>query len=173
MPAGRSSLRMPSPQKTTLRFRQARDVDAEALAALINEAFAVERPVFDGDRTSPEGVRAYMSKGTFLVVHDGDEPAGCVYGELRGTTGYVGLLSVRPSRQSTGLGRKLMEAVEEFFRKAGCTQAELRVVSARTPLPAFYKHLGYMESRTESLPDTVTPKIPCHFIYMAKNLTSR
>ncbi len=151
-------------------IRTAQEADADALARLINAAFAVERTIFDGDRTSADGVRAYMSKVTFFVASEGDEFVGCVFGELRGTTGYIGLLSVEPSRQGTGLGRELMHAAEQFFRNAGCHEAELRIVSARTPLPSFYKHLGYSESRTEPIASGAAPKVPCHFQYMTKKL---
>jgi GNAT superfamily N-acetyltransferase len=152
------------------RIRLARAPDAGALALLINAAFVVERPIFDGDRTSPEGVRAFLKKGQFLIAEDAAGLAGCVYVEIRGDHGYIGLLSVHPSRQGSGLGRRLMAAAEEFFRDANCTAIDLRVVSARIPLPAFYRHLGYTETHTEDLPANVQPKIPCRFIYMSKRL---
>jgi GNAT superfamily N-acetyltransferase len=159
----------PSPE-SALRVRLASADDAEALARVINAAFIVERPIFDGDRTNPDGVRAYMQTGKFLLAEDGSGLAGCVYVELRGDRGYIGLLSVDPPRQGTGLGRKLMEAAEQFFREAGCVAVDLRVVSARAPLPAFYRHLGYAESRIEPIAIGEQPKIPCHFIHMTKTL---
>jgi len=151
-----------------VRFGQESDVDS--LVRLINAAFAVERPIFDGDRTTPDGVRAYMQTGRFLLAEDAYCLGGCVYAELRGNRGYIGLLSVDPTRQGLGLGRKLMEAAEQFFHEAGCVGVDLRVVSARAPLPAFYRHLGYAESHTAPLPAGAQPKVACHFIYMAKSL---
>jgi GNAT superfamily N-acetyltransferase len=153
-----------------LRIRLAHASDAGALALLINTAFVVERPIFDGDRTSPEGVRAFLERGQFLIAEDAGGLAGCVYAEIRGDRGYIGLLAVHPSRQGTGLGRRLMAAAEEFFRDANCIATDLRVVSARTPLPAFYRHLGYTETRTGDIPAEARPKVPCHFIYMSKKL---
>jgi GNAT superfamily N-acetyltransferase len=154
----------------SLRTRFALASDAGALALLINAAFVVERPIFDGDRTSPEDVRTFLGKGQFLISEDASGLTGCVYVEIRGDRGYIGLLSVHPSRQGSGLGGTLMGAAEEFFRRANCIAVDLRVVSARTPLPAFYRHLGYTETHTEDLPANVQPKIPCHFIYMSKKL---
>ena len=159
----------PSPQQT-LRIRHGVADDAEPLARLINAAFVVERPIFDGDRTDPDGVRAFMRTGKFLLAEESSDPVGCVYVELRGDRGYIGLLSVDPARQGTGLGRKLMEAAELFFRAAGCVAVDLRVVSARAPLPAFYRHLGYAESHTVPITIGAQPKVPCHFIYMTKAL---
>jgi GNAT superfamily N-acetyltransferase len=155
----------------TLHFRLASLVDAEALARLINSAFRVEQPFIEGDRINPDGVRAYMEEGKFLLVEeDAAGLTGCVYVELRGDRGYLGLLGVEPRRQGTGLGRKLMDAAEKFFREAGCVVVDLRIVSARTPLPAFYRHLGYLETGTAPFAPDVPAKVPCHYILMSKIL---
>jgi GNAT superfamily N-acetyltransferase len=142
--------------------------DVYPLVRLINSAFRVELPYIEGDRTNPEGVRAYMQKGKFLLVEDAAGLAGCVYLELRGDRGYLGLLGVDPPRQGTGLGRKLMDAAENYFRQAGCVAVDLRVISARTPLPAFYRHLDYHETGAAPFAPEVPLKVPCHYILMTK-----
>jgi GNAT superfamily N-acetyltransferase len=151
-------------------FRPADLDDAEALTRLINAAFRVELPFIEGDRIDPGGVRAYMEKGEFLLAEDAASLAGCVYVELRGDRGYLGLLGVDPPRQGTGLGRKLMHAAENFFRQAGCVAIDLRIISARDPLPAFYRHLGYLEIGTAPFARDVPAKVPCHYILMSKSL---
>lgn len=153
-----------------LSFRVAVLADAEALTVLINAAFRVELSFIEGDRTNPDGVRTYMEKGKFLLVEDVTGLAGCVYVELRGDRGYLGLLAVEPSRQGTGLGRRLMAAAEDFFREAGCVAVDLRVVSARAPLPPFYRHLGYLETGTAPLAPEVPARVSCHYILMSKTL---
>lgn len=151
-------------------IRAAGDADVEALADLINIAFRVELPFIEGDRTNLDGVREYMKKGKFLLAEDSSGIGGCVYVELRGDRGYLGLLGVEPRRQGTGLGRKLMDAAEEFFRDAGCVAVDLRIVSERTPLPAFYRHLGYVETGTAPFPHDVPAKVPCHYVLMSKSI---
>jgi GNAT superfamily N-acetyltransferase len=153
-----------------LRFRMAELADVDALVRLINSAFRVELPYIEGDRIDAQGVRAYMAKGKFLLAEDSAGLAGCVYVELRGERGYLGLLGVDPRRQGTGLGRKLMHAAENFFREAGCIAVDLRVISARTPLPAFYRHLGYLETGSAPFSPDVPVKVPCHYILMAKTI---
>jgi GNAT superfamily N-acetyltransferase len=153
-----------------LGIRHAGPADVESLSALINFAFRVELPFIDGDRISPEGVREYMKKGKFLIAEDSAGLAGCVYVELRGNRGYLGLLGVEPRRQGTGLGRKLMAAAEDFFRESGSIAVDLRIISARTPLPDFYRHLGYLETGTAPIPLEVQTKVPCHYIQMSKSL---
>src|SRR5712671_4534401 len=87
------------------RIRRANDEDVPALTRVINAAFVVEQIVFDGDRVDDLGVRVYMSSGTFLVAEDADALAGCVYIETHSDRSYLGLLSVQPQRQGTGLWR--------------------------------------------------------------------
>lgn len=149
-------------------FRVASPTDVEALVGLINAAFRVELPYIEGDRIDAEGVRSYMAKGNFLVAETPASLAGCVYVELRGDRGYLGLLGVALPLQGTGLGRKLMNAAERYFRDAGCCAIDLRIISARTPLPAFYRHLGYLETGTAPFAPEVPVKVPCHYILMSK-----
>ena len=160
----------PSSARETTRIRHAVSADVEALSALINMAFRAELPFIEGDRINPGGVREYMRKGVFLLAEDSAGLAGCVHVEVRGDRGYLGLLGVEPRRQGTGLGRTLMYAAEDFFRTADCVAVDLRIVSARTPLPAFYRHFGYVETGTAPLPPDAPVKVPCHFILMSKML---
>jgi GNAT superfamily N-acetyltransferase len=98
------------------------------------------------------------------------ETAGCVFCEVRERRGYLGLLAVYPERQGNGMGRKLMQAAEEYFRGAGCNAVDLRVVSAREELPAFYERFGYEIKGTEPVLPQVPAKVPLHFIHMSKTL---
>jgi len=154
----------------SLRVSGADLTDVEALVRLINSAFRVEEPFIEGDRIDAPGVRSYMAKGKFLVAEDSTGLAACVYVQIDNDGGYLGLLGVDPSRQGTGLGRKMMDAAEGYFREAGCKTVNLRVISARTPLPSFYRHLGYYETGTSPFAPDVPVKVPCHYIVMAKSL---
>jgi GNAT superfamily N-acetyltransferase len=160
----------PGPGSKSFSIRLALPDDVAPLARLINAAFVVEQPFIEGERIDPEGVRAYMKKGNFLLAEDAAGLAGCVYVELRGERGYLGLLGVDPPRQGTGLGSKLMDAAENYFRAAGCTAIDLRIISPRTPLPAFYAHLGYAQTGTAPFAPDVPVKVPCHYILMSKSL---
>jgi GNAT superfamily N-acetyltransferase len=153
-----------------LSIRVAQPNDVPELVRLINAAFVVEQPFIEGERIDPEGVRGYMQKGEFLVAEDSAGFAGCVYVELRAERGYLGLLGVAPARQGAGLGRKLMDAAEDYFCAEGCRAIDLRIISPRTPLPAFYAHLGYAQTGTAPFAVDVPVKVPCHYILMSKSL---
>jgi len=146
--------------------------DVGAVTRLINAAYQVERFFIDGDRTSEDEVRAYMAKGTFLLAEDGGAPVGCVYLEQRGERGYFGLLAVDPRQHGKGLGRMLIEAAEDHFRRAGCRAVDISVVDLRTELPPFYRRRGYVETGTAPFPDPEKATRPCHFILMSKRLTA-
>jgi GNAT superfamily N-acetyltransferase len=153
------------------RLRFGEIADTRALVPLINAAFLPEQVAIDGDRISAEKLQPYFKTGKFLVLENEQGLAGCVYAELHGARGYIGLLALRPELKGRGLGRKLMTAAEEYLANAGCEAAELRTISARNDLIPMYKHLGYGEMGTEKMPAAIPLKIPCHFIVMSKRLS--
>jgi len=151
-------------------IRDATESDVEAVVRLINTAFLVELFFIERDRTDPEMVRSLMKKGKFLLAEDGTSLAGCVYVELRGGRGYLGMLSVDPARQKMGLGRQLMAAAENYFREAGCAYSDLMIVNVRTDLLTMYRGFGYAETGTAPYENRFPTKIPVHFIAMSKPL---
>lgn len=155
-----------------LRF--ATESDHESLMSLINRAFAVESFFIRGDRVSPDRLREYMHAGRFLLAEENGRVAGCVYVELHGEAAYLGLLSVDPARQKSGLGRRLTAAAEEFAREMGARRMDLTVVNLRTELPPYYEKLGYTLAGTEPIREEMVPRVtqPCHFIRMTKPLGS-
>jgi GNAT superfamily N-acetyltransferase len=151
-------------------LRLADPEESEAIARLINAAFVVERFFIDRERTNPEKVRDLMGKGKFLLAEDGQRLTGCVYLELRGERGYLGLLAVEPSLQKSGIGRLLVKAAEDRFRDAGCEAVDLRTVNLRAELPGFYRKLGYVETGTDPFVGDAEPNMPCYFVNMSKQL---
>lgn len=144
--------------------------DTSALVPLINIAFMAEQMAIDGDRVNAEKLQSYFKTGRFLVVENDQGLSGCVYVELRGVRGYIGLLALRPEFKGRGLGRRLMTSAEAYLASAGCEAADLRTISARNDLLPMYKHLGYSEIGTEHMPQEIRLKVPCHFIVLSKQL---
>ena len=155
-----------------MQIRVAETGDAEAIASVINAAFRqAESFLIDQDRIDLETVRQLLQKGTFLVADGLNGLSGCVFVELRGDRSYLGLLSVDPQCQKSGLGSKLMNAAEDYCANAGSRFMDLRIVSVRKELPAFYQHRGYVATGTEPFTPGLNPKLPCHFVNMSKPLS--
>jgi predicted N-acetyltransferase YhbS len=161
-----------SPAVHPQRIRIAEPADIEALTRLINDAFSVEGFFIEGDRINSDAVRNLMTSGQFLIAQDDDGVAACVYVEPRGERVYLGLLSVDPSRQRSGLGSRLVAAAEEHARASGMHYMDLRIVNLRLELPEFYQRLGYLITGTSPFPPEAITKQPCHFINMSKALSS-
>jgi GNAT superfamily N-acetyltransferase len=157
-----------------VRMRLAENQDAESITDLINAAFKVaEGFLIDRDRITLESVQSLLQTGKFLLAEaDGNSGGlpGCVYVELRGERAYLGLLSVDPSLQKSGLGSALMNAAEEYCARAGCRFMDLQLINLREELPGFYRRRGYVESGVAPLTAGITPKLPCHFVKMSKPL---
>jgi GNAT superfamily N-acetyltransferase len=158
---------------STFRERFGGPADSGALVPLINTAFRPEQIAIEGDRINEEKLQPLFSNGKFLLLEDDEGLAGCVYAEVRGSRGYLGLLSLRPALQGRGLGRRLMEFAEDYLASAGCQAADLRTISARTDLVPMYEHLGYRITGTAPMPPEIPLKIPCHFIHMSRHLPLR
>ena len=143
--------------------------DIPGLVRMINAAYEVEKYFVSGDRTDAESVRRLMTKGAFVVTRNRGGLTGCVYVEARGARGYFGLLAVDPSRQSVGVGRRLVGLAEQYARDHGCEVMDIRVVNLRTELQPFYRKLGYVERGTEQVNEPRAIQ-PFHFILMSKAL---
>jgi N-acetylglutamate synthase-like GNAT family acetyltransferase len=150
-------------------IRRATPEDVPALVGLINRAYRVEEHFIAGDRTDEEEVRGLWRQ--FLVLEEEDGRAGaCVLARVDGERGYLGLLSVDPDLQGGGRGRRLIAAVEQLCREAGCRALDIRVVDLREELPPFYRRLGFVETGAEPFPAGAPLKRPAHFVRMTKSL---
>lgn len=153
-----------------MQIRTAAPADDRAITALINLAFQIERFFVHGDRIAIEEVQRRLTDGTFFLAEDAEGLAGCVYVELHGERAYLGLLSVDPARQGSGIGTRLMSVGEDYARQNGSRFMDLLIVSLREELPGFYTRLGYIAEGTSPFSDPARLKQPCHFVKMSKPL---
>lgn len=158
-------------QPGSIPVRVATAADAARITAVINAAFQIAEQFFiESDRITQREVEESLVKGDFLVAGVENEIAGCVYVELRGERSYLGLLSVDPGTQQTGLGSLLMREAEHYCRAHGSRFMDILIVNLREDLPAFYSKRGYVANGTSPFPAGIPTKVPCHFITMSKPL---
>ena len=154
-----------------MEIRSAKSSDAKALVELINAAFwPAEGYIIGTDRIDLDTVQSLFAKGEFLIAEDAGTLAGCVYLERRGERTYLGLLSVSPARQKTGVGSMLVGESERRCASAGSRFMDLRTINLREDNRGFYKRRGYVETGSEPFPAELTTKVPCHFVNMSKAL---
>src|SRR3569832_969744 len=97
-----------------MKVRLATMADMPQMIPIINAAFSVEEFI-DGTRTAPERLPPMFDTGDFLVMDENGKITACVYVEIRDEQrGYFGMLSVDPTQQGRGLGRKMVDAAENF-----------------------------------------------------------
>ena len=149
---------------TDIVVRDAGTADIPALHRLIESAYrgeasragwTTEADLLDGQRTDPDdlaGILADPSQALLTAWRDG-ELLGCVLIADRGEgTGYFGMLSVSPTLQGGGLGRRLVEAAHAALAaRFGARRARISVFPQRETLIAWYRRLGY-DPTGETLP---------------------
>lgn len=174
---------------TDLTIRPATLDDIPALHALIESAYrgevsragwTTEADLLDGQRTDPEDLAdiiADPAQAMLTAWRDG-EMVGCVLIAERETgVGYFGMLSVRPTLQAAGLGRRLVAAAEvELAARFGARRVRISVFPQRESLIAWYARLGYRDTG-QTLPfDYGNPRLglplrdDLYFIVMAREL---
>lgn len=144
----------------SVEFSTARSTDAAELAALVNSAYrgessragwTTEEAILGGQRTDQALLREVIATpGTLVFLarrRDDGELLACCQLERQGETAYVGLLTVKPSVQAGGLGRRLLEHVELFAsREWNCSRVQMTVISLRSELIAYYERRGYRQT---------------------------
>jgi GNAT superfamily N-acetyltransferase len=138
-----------------LSFRKAGLADADAIARLVNSAYrgessragwTTEADLLGGQRTDVgEIVELIEAQGSIiLLMHRGPELVGSVHLQRSGSEACLGMLTIEPALQGTGLGRRFLEEAERLVRDAwGSTAMLMTVISVRDELIAYYERRGY------------------------------
>jgi ribosomal protein S18 acetylase RimI-like enzyme len=149
---------------TEITIRDAKSPDIPDLHRLIESAYrgessragwTTEADLLGGQRTDPDDLADILAdpKQALLTAWQGDELVGCVLIADRGEgTGYFGMLSIRPTLQGGGLGRRLVAAAQAAMAdRFGARRVRISVLPQRETLIAWYERLGY-RSTGETLP---------------------
>lgn len=155
--------------------------DADALKALLEAAYRGdsarqgwnhEADILDDERITREDLDALLADPavTILTARDAGNLIGCVAVTRKDATlAYLGMLCVLPTRQSGGLGRKLLDAAEDFARANGMAAMEMTVIDSRVALIAWYERRGYVRTG-ETRPFPVRRDPPITFVVLEKQL---
>jgi ribosomal protein S18 acetylase RimI-like enzyme len=87
-----------------------------------------------------------------LLAHDGDlvlcaeqdgEVVGVVLGSYDGRRGWIQRLAVDPERRGAGIGRALVDELQQQLAARGCVQVNLLVFGDNQAGRRFWEQLGY------------------------------
>jgi len=138
-----------------MRITAATTEDIPQLNQLINSAYrgdeskkgwTTEAEILDGIRIDEQTLSAYFKQENVTIlkcVNADDAIVGTVYLELNTPKLYLGMFAVAPNTQGTGIGKKLLQAAEEFALAQTCDRIAITVISTRTELIDWYMRHGY------------------------------
>ena len=118
--------------------------------ALIMGAFASMDGVIDPPSSAhlltAGTLRDKARRETGFVAFKGDRIVGCVFALEQVAELYVGKLAVAPHCQGQGIGRRLMQAVEDLARRRGKAALELQTRIELTGNHAAFARFGFHET---------------------------
>ena len=79
----------------------------------------------------------------FLVGSVDNRVVATVMGGYDGHRGWIYYLAVDPAYQKMGLGRQIMEAIEQKILATGCPKINLQIRVDNNKVMEFYKNIGY------------------------------
>jgi ribosomal protein S18 acetylase RimI-like enzyme len=168
---------------TQIAIRAATSDDVAALHPLIERAYrgdtakagwTHEADLLFDDRTSAAELASLIADPdrVILLAHRDGALIGCVQVARAGDDlAYLGMVTVEPTLQARGLGRRLLAAAEsEAVARFGARRMEMTVIHRRAELIAWYERRGYAPTG-ETRPFPVDPPRPeLDFVVLEKAL---
>jgi predicted N-acetyltransferase YhbS len=129
--------------------------DIPAIIQIVNSAYygqagskswTSEGHLVAGPRITEENLYNYLQQPTITIIKCADEQGnvvGCVLLEKKKDTLYLGMLSVDPQIQASGIGKLLLQQAETFARQHQYATITITVIDQRHELIDWYKRKGY------------------------------
>jgi ribosomal protein S18 acetylase RimI-like enzyme len=118
------------------------DSDVEAVIALWRRC-NLTRPW--NDPAADIALARHGPNATVLVGRDNGAVAASALVGHDGHRGWVYYVAVDPDRRQNGYGRAIMDAAEDWLRRAGIAKLQLMVRPDNAIVQAFYESIGYDE----------------------------
>lgn len=123
--------------------------DWNGLLRLLTESFAFMEGRIDPPssvlRLTARLIAAKATEEALFVATEESELVGCVFARRQADCVYVSKLAVRKDRQRRGIGRRLMQAVEEHARESGQLTLELQTRIELTENHDAFAAMGYVK----------------------------
>ena len=162
--------------------------DIPQLNTLINSAYrgesskkgwTTEANLLGGLRTTDQELEEIFinPKNTILKFEENSVIIACVLLIEKEKQLYLGMLTVSPELQNSGIGKKLLQQAEIFAAAKGLSKIVMTVISVRDELILWYKRNGYKDTgKREPFPESdihiAISSTPLEFIVLEKVLDS-
>lgn len=139
-----------------LHIKPATPDDVPAITQLVNSAYqgepgskswTSESHLVAGQRTTEDLVRNLLqqpSNTIYKCTDDQQNMLGCMLLEKKPHTLYLGMLSVNPQEQASGIGRALVHQAEKIAHELNYTTITITVIDRRHELIDWYKRKGFV-----------------------------
>jgi ribosomal protein S18 acetylase RimI-like enzyme len=171
--------------KNDLTITVSEKKDVPSLVKLVNSAYrgedskkgwTTEADLLGGIRTDEDAMMKMVSRGDSVILKclDKDQLIGCVYLQKQDEKIYLGMLTVSPEIHAKGIGKKLLQAAEEYAQTQESTAITMTVISVRKELISWYERHGYKPTGARKPfpndPRFGIQKQPLEFIVLEKKL---
>ena len=170
-----------------LTITVATTADIPQLEKLVNGAYrgdsskkgwTTEADLLDGIRTNKELLAGMINRGDSIILKCTDtknQLVGCVYLQKQEEKLYLGMLTVAPDTQAKGIGKRLLQAAEEYAQMQQCSAIKMTVISLRKELINWYERRGYKTTGERkpfpsNNPNFGLPKQQLEFVVMEKQV---
>lgn len=131
--------------------------DVSELNKLINSGYrgeyskkgwTTEANILEGSRTNEAELAEIIAttKNTLLKFTENNLIIGCVLLVEKEQQLYLGMLTVSPELQNSGIGKRLLQQAEVHAQALGLPKIVMTVISMRTELIDWYKRHGYVDT---------------------------
>ncbi|AOW10453.1 GNAT family N-acetyltransferase [Flavobacterium gilvum] len=158
--------------------------DVSALEKLVNSAYrgetskqgwTTEANLLQGKRIDTHELSALFQnkENTILKFTKDNTIVGCVLLVNKGDKIYLGMLTVSPNLQNSGIGKQLLKAAETHALELNINKIVMTVISIREELIAWYNRHGFADTGDrEPFPlndtDAIIAEKPLEFVVLEK-----
>lgn len=151
-----------------MSIKKATKADIPALVTLVNSAYRGEDAkkgwtneadlLVGGIRIDAGEMEEMMADEDHIILkHESENKiTACVSLVKKENYLYLGMLTVSPGLQGTGMGKKLLQAAEDFAKNEQFDRIRMTVITARQELIDWYTRHGYADTG-ERLPFPYEP----------------
>jgi ribosomal protein S18 acetylase RimI-like enzyme len=173
----------------TLHISPATADDAPALVNLVNSAYrgdsarkgwTHEADLISGTvRIDEASIKHMLKKSSAIILKCTDNTntlVGCVYLDKQTDKLYLGMLSVLPDIQARGIGKRLLQAADEYALQNHLPHIIMTVINVRKELIDWYGRNGYIDTgERQPFPNDGRfgmPQTPLEFVVLQKTLSA-